>query len=508
MRFTKHTLWLLYPTILALYPPIALFSANLGQVGIEKLLFPLLFAVVISAAIWLIFFLVVRNLGKSSLLTAIFQVAFFSYGHVYSLIEGFSIGGFIAGRHRFLAIIWILATFLLLLITFRSKQVTFGLHQFVTIFALAALILPAGQILISLVDSEKAVVDKSGESTTDYELAAGYKPDIYYIILDTYTRSDILQNEYDYDNSDFIDFLKSKGFYIADCAKSNYNQTNLSLYLSLNMDYLADPGDFEDISLGKGIRYNTARKALENLGYKTVAFETGYNFTEWFNADYYFLPTSSALGTQSVLSRLGSFDIMFLRSTLLAPIVDANIQQANYAEESYRRSVTLFTLEKLKEVPQIDGPKLVFVHLSINHPPFVFDASGGANPDLIKVIKPKAENDAYYKGYRGTFPFTDRKMEEVVNAILQNSKQPPVIVLQGDHGPERVYSSKHYEILDALYLPGVDTSDLYPTLSPINSFRIILNKYFGQNYKILPDESYSSRPGEATHMIPVVCPAE
>lgn len=198
---------MLYPTILALYPPIALFSANLGQVGIEKLLFPLLFAVVISAAIWLIFFLVVRNLGKSSLLTAIFQVAFFSYGHVYSLIEGFSIGGFIAGRHRFLAIIWILATFLLLLITFRSKQVTFGLHQFVTIFALAALILPAGQILISLVDSEKAVVDKSGESTTDYELAAGYKPDIYYIILDTYTRSDILQNEYDYDNSDFIDSL-------------------------------------------------------------------------------------------------------------------------------------------------------------------------------------------------------------------------------------------------------------------------------------------------------------
>lgn len=508
MRLSKTSLWFAYPLLLALYPPIALFSANLGQVGIEKIVFPLAFSVGVAAVVWSVCYLIVKDYGKTALLSSIILVSFFTYGHFYGLVEGYSLGDVILGRHRFLAVIWVIASLIILLGILRLRSVPVSLHNVFTIFGIAVLIMPVFQITTSLANSTKAVVSGESDESQGVQLFQGYKPDIYYIILDTYTRSDILRDEYGYDNSEFIDYLRNTGFYVADCAKANYNQTNLSLYLSLNMDYLANPGDFEDISLGRGIRYNAARLEFEELGYKTVAFETGYNFTEWFNADYYFLPTSSALGTESILSRLGSFDIMFLRSTFLAPVVDANIQQANYAEESYRRSVTLFTLEKLKEVPQITGPKLVFVHLSINHPPFVFDASGGANPELIKVIKPKAENDPYYKGFRGTFPFADAKINEVVNAILQNSKQPPVIILQGDHGPERVGSSKHYEILNALYLPGVDTSDLYPTLSPINTFRIVLNKYFGQNYQILPDESYSSRPGETTHMIPIMCPAE
>jgi len=508
MRSSKTPLWFAYPLLLALYPSIALFSVNLGQVGIEKLVFPLAVSVCVGAVVWSVSYLVVKDNGKTALLASIILVSFFSYGHFYGLVEGYSLGGVLLGRHRFLAVIWVIVSIIILLWILRIRTLPVSLHKILTIFAIAVLTMPVFQITTSLANSTRAVTSGKSIESQDVQLTVGYKPDIYYIILDTYTRSDILREEYGYDNSEFINYLWDTGFFVADCAKANYNQTNLSLYLSLNMDYLANPGEFEDISLGRGIRYNAARLKFEELGYKTVGFETGYNFTEWFNADYYFLPTSSALGTQSILSRLGSFDIMFLRSTFLAPIVDANIQQANYAEESYRRSVTLFTLEKLKEVPQITGPKLVFVHLSINHPPFVFDASGGANPDLIKVIKPKAENDAYYKGYRGTFPFTDTRMKEVVNIIIQNSRQPPVIILQGDHGPERVGSSKHYEILNALYLPGVETSDLYPTLSPINTFRIVLNKYFGQNYEILPDESYSSRPGETTHMIPIVCPAE
>ncbi len=508
MRQSRTFHWFLYPFLLALYPPVSLFSANLGQVGIEKVIFPLAFSISVAVLVCLLFFIFVKDIEKTALLSSVFLVSFFSYGHFYGLVEGYSLGDLIIGRHRFLVVIWVIISVMILAGILRLSNIPVQLHKMVTIFAVALLIMPVIQITLSLGNSTKAVVSSESGESQDIQLSQGYKPDIYYIILDTYTRSDILRDEYGYDNSEFINYLRNTGFYVADCAKANYNQTNLSLYLSLNMDYLANPGDFEDISLGRGIRYNAARLKLEELGYKTVAFETGYNFTEWFNANYYFLPTSSALGTQSVLSRLGSFDIMFLRNTFLAPVVDANIQKANYAEESYRRAVTLFTLEKLKEVPQITGPKLVFVHLSINHPPFVFDASGGANPDLIKVIKPKTENDAYYKGYRGTFPFTDVKMKEVVNTIIENSKQPPVIILQGDHGPERVGSSKHYEILNALYLPGVDYSDLYPTLSPINTFRIVMNKYFGQNYQLLPDQSYSSRPGELTHMIPIQCPAD
>ena len=43
----------------------------------------------------------------------------------------------------------------------------------------------------------------------------GERPDIYYIILDGHARSDILKELYDYDNSEFINYLTGKGFYVA-----------------------------------------------------------------------------------------------------------------------------------------------------------------------------------------------------------------------------------------------------------------------------------------------------
>lgn len=510
MLSKKVTTMQFYPLLLAFYSPVSLFAANLGQVGFDKILLPLGQSIVLCILIWLFCYLLTRRLEKSSLLTAIIQIGFFSYGHVYDLLEGKSLAGFVFGRHRFLLVIWVLILAILLVLVIRKKTISPYIAKYFFIFSTLVLLLPLSQISISLYNSQKAVLTTGGNAApqSSENLTLGYKPDIYYIILDTYTRSDILKDEYGYDNSDFIKHLRSKGFYVADCAKANFNQTNLSLYLSLNMDYIADPSNFEVIALGRGIRDNAFRTELQKMGYQTVAFETGYNFSEWFNADYYFLPTSTALGTHSFLSNLGSFDIMFLRSTMLAPLVDEYIQEANFAEESYRRSVTLFTLDKLKEIPQIDGPKLVFVHLSMNHAPFVFDADGGPNPELAKIRSPKSENDAYYKGYRGTFPYTDQKIQETVDAILKNSKEPPVIILQGDHGPLSVRTIKHYEILNALYLPGVDTTDFYPTMSPINTFRIVLDKYFGKGLKILPDEAYYSHPGRSADRTPIACPAE
>ena len=46
-------------------------------------------------------------------------------------------------------------------------------------------------------------------------------------------------------------------------------------------------------------------------------------------------------------------------------------------------------------------------------------------------------------------------------------------------------------ILNAYYLPG--HSDIaYPTISPVNTFRLIFNTYFGTDYELLPDTSYYS----------------
>lgn len=42
----------------------------------------------------------------------------------------------------------------------------------------------------------------------------------------------------------------------------------------------------------------------------------------------------------------------------------------------------------------------------------------------------------------------------------------------------------------AYYLPDGGDRLLYPEISPVNSFRVVLNAYFGVDMALLPDETY------------------
>jgi hypothetical protein len=44
----------------------------------------------------------------------------------------------------------------------------------------------------------------------------------------------------------------------------------------------------------------------------------------------------------------------------------------------------------------------------------------------------------------------------------------------------------------AYYLPGSGKSKLYPSMTPVNSFRLIFDEYFGANYPLLQDKTYTT----------------
>ncbi len=70
---------------------------------------------------------------------------------------------------------------------------------------------------------------------TPLETATADTPNVFYIILDGYARADTLQRVCHCDNSDFLNFLRSRGFYVADEACANYPMTFMSVASSLNM---------------------------------------------------------------------------------------------------------------------------------------------------------------------------------------------------------------------------------------------------------------------------------
>jgi hypothetical protein len=151
-------------------------------------------------------------------------------------------------------------------------------------------------------------------------------------------------------------------------------------------------------------------------------------------------------------------------------------------------------------VPAIQGPKFVFAHIVIPHPPFVLDAEGnpveqeGAftlnNPDAKMPFEERAVK------YLDQVRFVNRETEAMVRRILSVSEVPPIIIIQADHGLDGPLSSQ-MAIINAYYLPDGGDQYLYDTISPVNSFRIVFDHYFNGDYGLIDDISYYSRADTA-----------
>jgi hypothetical protein len=108
--------------------------------------------------------------------------------------------------------------------------------------------------------------------------------------------------------------------------------------------------------------------------------------------------------------------------------------------------------------------------------------------------------------------FINQEILEVIDALIENSDIPPIIIVQGDHGPMKdltVNPAERMPILNAYLLPGIQMDAvLYPSISPVNSFRFVLNSFFDQNLPLLLDKSFYS-PSEDRNdfqLVPGVCP--
>ncbi|MDH5605525.1 MAG: hypothetical protein OEY93_01445, partial [Anaerolineae bacterium] len=150
------------------------------------------------------------------------------------------------------------------------------------------------------------------------------------------------------------------------------------------------------------------------------------------------------------------------------------------------------------------SPKFVFLHLVIPHPPFVYDREG--NPIQPKRVMGLLDGsdflgdvEDYRIGYVDQMIYLNEILKKTVDNILIQSATPPIIIIQGDHGPgsmlnwDSVDSTCHWErisILNAYYFPDQDYSDLANNISPVNTFRIVFNHFFGTEFEILENKAF------------------
>jgi hypothetical protein len=472
--------------LLSIYPILALLAHNATEVKPIMAVIPMIFSSVSAGVLLLIVFIPLRNWRRAALVVTIFLILFYSYGHIYSLLKGFQYSGIFFFRHRTLAPMFLilagLGTWWACWNKLNIQNVTLRFN----VVGFILIIMPVFQI--SLVswrqwnawrDSTQAVPE-SPNATMVSRLQD--TPDIYYIILDAYGRSDKIQQLYGYDNSEFLDSLEQMGFYVASCSQSNYAQTELSLASSLNYNYLdvLNPlfiqGNTDRSSLWPLIKNSALRQFLAVRGYKTIAFSTGYGWSEINNADIYLTPQ---IGTWE----LTSFQYMFIQTTAGRILLDAEEFGLPNTPDDLIRRRTHFALEKLSVIPSIQGPKFIFAHLLVPHS-FVF----GPNGESMAIDVSTMTADIFRQGYVDQLIFIDGQIKSIVSTIIANSPTPPIIIIQGDHGPTGSGRPNRVSILNAYYLPYHEDL-LYPSITPVNTFRIVLDEYFGQQLMLLPDIS-------------------
>lgn len=510
---------IIHPILIALFPVLFLYSQNMDGFPLRVILVPTIILIVFAAVAWSLMARVLKGAERAALLISFFMLLFFSYGHAYHATwHYFSIEPFTCGPKKVLvpvlSLLFVVGAFFII----RTKRSLIMLTRLVNFSSAVLVIFPLFSIvthsLAAIASPEFPGAEPLPLIRAELSSPASH-PDIYYIILDGYGREDILQELYDYDNRTFLDQLATKGFHVIADAQANYCQTTLSLASSLNMRYLdptndrLDP-DSDNRSLTEQmVLQSEVHRLLRTMGYTSVAFSTGYRSTEIVTADVYF-----EMGTN--LWFLDEFQNGLLNTTPIPaimnrarrlPFLGKGIGQAQ--SDSHRDRI-LSVFRHLRSMRSDSRPQFVFAHVITPHPPFLFGRDGEhlypegvfTHADGSHLIGPfLASTEEYVRKYVNQLTYINQLALAAVDSILARSVRPPVILLQADHGPgsqldwDNIDSTNVRErlsILNAYYLPDSGDTLLYDGITPVNTFRLIFNHYFGSDYEFLEDRSYFS----------------
>jgi len=346
-----------------------------------------------------------------------------------------------------------------------KKERTATVNKYLTVVAVAFL-------AISLVQIGYHTVTQGGKGQKTAAVSEGSKaqsttgtsarPNIYYIILDAYSGEQTLAGLH-YDNSAFLQQLQKDEFTIPADEKSNYTSTYPSLASSLNMRYVGKTTALpSDGDLRQMIEYNEVMKFLRSKNYEIVHIGAPYPAT--------------SINRYADVSYPGMSP--FYRDEFTTALIRMTMARGLIAGDSWwiskEKVMQAFTV--IPSLPTDSSkPLFVFAHVLPPHPPYLFDASG-------KAINPEVKNAN--QAYLNQLTYVNKRVETLIHDILTKNKVPPIIILQGDHSI--LYTTN---ILNAYYLPSGGSSALWSGITPVNTFRMLFDYYFGAHYKPLVNQS-------------------
>ncbi len=466
----------------------------MNSISIDEIILHLLLVILFTFLIWSGLSFVLKNRIKAGFITTLGLVLFFFYGHIFILLDNLQKD--VDLSHLFLLIPFFILFGLGSYYFIKTKKPLNKATMIVNVIGISLIMISLVSIVEGYMASNLFLNDSSVDAEENPILVTNVEnhPDIYYIILDGYAGSKSLQINNNYDNSEFINFLTKKGFYIPAESLSNYKYTLESIPSILNMKYVNYLGEENGIGaeekkiLQELARDSAVLQKFESKGYTifNIQGEWKPTGTQMKHVDYQYCGEDNFANSD--------FGMLLIRTTMFNPI------HVDMLSGDVRDKKLCSFSELIKMVERNDKPKFVFAHIIIPHPPYVFGPNGEAiNPKILTQTNPSESLNK--KQYLGQLEFANKKMQDIIEK-LTTTDTPPVIIIQSAHG-RRVgdftndYEKylKNYNILKAYLFPEKGMNLKFETTTSVNTFRILFNLYFDEQYELLEDKIYfSSRP--------------
>lgn len=419
---------------------------------------------------------------------------FFFYGFIEKLIFSlFNLTNFIV--QVFSILIWIFLFCFVLNFFLKTKKNDFKIIYFFFYFLFIFNIFDVTKdYLKDKKRFEKNVVTQDVfQGDTYKDLKINEKKNVYILLPDMHASKKYITKLYpDFDESLTKILLKYK-FKINNQSLSNYSHSSVSIPSILNAKYFNDAQFKKKKLISKFYKESIRDKNLIEEVFKKQNYNTIYLRCE---GDY--ITKQKKCFLHKNLDFLSFIDINLFEAVIASTPLNFNfITKFLKRNIGKKQFIGKFSESISKSFKGKKDPFILFAHIGIPHPPYMFDK----NCDF-KII-PKNENTinnslitdkkSRYQGYKDNLSCSTKIIEETIEIII-NYDDDPLIFVFSDHGPHLNHSKNANELdlvedthssLLAVKPNKYCSSNNFENFFHVNIFRYILKCLGNEKIKII-----------------------
>jgi len=472
------------PLLAAVYPAVFHFANNAHLVLLSSMLQLTGFLAVVGLTVYMVFVLLTRGrYPQSGVATTVMLAFFHTYGLAFDGLRSLDI--LQVETYNFLPFYIFMAAYMGWRVACMERRRITHIWNLAVIFLGVLVVFNVVKLIPAELDKSRNAATVNSPTAMDGPGSGKLYPDIYYLIFDEAAGFEAVRQYWNYGGVDeFVAFLKSNGFYVAE--KSHGHSTGTLYELATRLNYRRFPlfgGDEYYDMYDEAIGHNLVMDYLKTHGYTLIAYDERRLY----------LSTLSPLPVDHLVEEspgpfvgdaihMDDYKTLVLENTMLRSYVSQKGQESIVTRH---RNMILHTVKEVGSI-QLSSPKFVYVHLFLPHVPFAFTANGD-----IQTGGGLANWQKYLDNYRFFLRIAQRMVENILAGA--DPDKSPVIIIQSDHGARNIedhpytgyledYPDEYKTlIVNALYMPGCHNASLTQDMDPINTFPIVFNCYFDAN---------------------------